>query len=641
MKYKIGVITHYHAIEDAFKHLQEPLDCEFYFRIGAMEYAIAHAIELCNVEKVDAIVSVEVTSSVINDHVDIPVFTLGLKNYDLVKAFHQGRSLGERIAFLEIRPDLRHHDFDQVKQILGYDISHYTFNDMSEAEVMVDMAVQDGNNVVVTTGHLSFEYARLIKLPAVMVIPEEKEFISVINILKSVVTNLKKEDERVKWLNEIVCTSSQGVITLDSDERITVINGVAENMLGLCQRDLTGKNVHCLNKSSPLLKKILQIPPNNMEIIQNADDEYIVTRIDLASDAEGHFYMGSIFRLNELKNIQNMEMSARKKFSDKGLVANSTFQDIAGMSAVLKKTMDTAKCYARTDSIILINGETGSGKELFAQSIHNYSECKSGPFVAINCSTLSENLLESELFGYEDGAFTGARKGGRAGLFEIAHNGTFFLDEIGEIPLQLQARLLRVLQERRVMRIGGSRNIPVNVRIILATNRDLYAEVKGNRFREDLYYRINVLNLHIPPLRERKEDIEPIVQNIMGRIRARGVAGPHLSSEIIARFKRYDWHGNVRELQNFVERLMAQGLNDVQSVDRMLDELISANQLTIQPTETNMGSTHLTLAVGTMRDMEKEIIRRLYDYYGGDKRKLEHTLNMSSTTLWRRFKAIQ
>lgn len=525
--------------------------------------------------------------------------------------------------------------------ILGYDIRHYTFNSMSEANSMVDRAVRDGCNVVVSTGHLSYEYAQRISVPAVMAIPDEKEFVAAVATIKEVVTNLRKEAERACWLNEIVRTTSQGIVTLDADERITVVNAAAENMLGQRQRDLVGKNARSLGKSNPLLAKLLRVSEGGMETLQNLDDEYIVTHINLVSDDDPDYSMGSVFKINELKSIQNMEMSARKKANDSGLVAHSTFRDIAGVSAVLKKAKDTAKCYAQTDSIILINGETGSGKELFAQSIQNYSEWKNGPFVAINCSTLSENLLESELFGYEDGAFTGARKGGRAGLFEVAHNGTFFLDEIGEIPLQLQARLLRVLQERCVMRIGGSRNIPINVRIILATNRDLYAEVKANRFREDLYYHVNVLNLLIPPLRERKEDIESIVSTLMKRIRSRGGSGPYLSSEVVARFKRYDWYGNVRELQNLVERLMAQGVNDVVSVDRMLDEMIAANQSSIQTTAAEVDSSHLSVAIGTMREMEQGIIRRLYDHYDGDKRKLERTLDMSATTRWRRFKELR
>ncbi|MGL5515072.1 MAG: sigma-54 interaction domain-containing protein, partial [Sporomusa sp.] len=341
-----------------------------------------------------------------------------------------------------------------------------------------------------------------------------------------------------------------------------------------------------------------------------------------------------------LKNIQRMEMSARKKNGEQGFVAKSTFDNIVGKSPAIRTAKDIAKRYSQTDAIILINGETGSGKELFAQSIHNYSSCRNGPFVAINCSTLSESLLESELFGYEDGAFTGAKKGGRPGLFEIAHNGTFFLDEIGEMPLQLQSKLLRVLQERCVMRIGGSKNIPVKVRIILATNRDLYAEVKANRFREDLYYRINVLNLRLPPLRERKEDISLIVQSMIRLIKVAGSKNPYLSSEVVASFKRYDWFGNVRELSNFVERLTALELNDIRTVNKMLDELIANNVSDIQPSP-HEDSSHLTVAIGPIRDMENEIIKKLYEYYGGNKRKVESMLDMSSTTLWRRFKTMQ
>jgi len=641
MQLRIGVITHYREMEDVFKHLYEKLDCVFIYRVGALEYAIGHAVELQETQKVDAIISGAATIPIIADYVDIPVIPLHIKNYDLVKAFHKAHMLTDKIAYLEFRENLRHYDFNQVVEILGYEIRRYQFQQMKNAEKVVNHAVANGCKVIVTTGNVTYAYAKDQNLEAIMVLPDEREFVSAVGVAKNMIRDRKKEGERNRWLNEIVHTSAQGIITIDNNEHITVINAAAENMLNLLKRNIVGQNINSFHNTSPLLEKVLAVGNGDMETIQDGENEYIVSKIDLTSDDDQTAYLGSIFKINELKNIQCMEMSARKKISETGFIAHNTFQDIVGTSPAIKRAKDIAKRYSQTDSIILINGETGSGKELFAQSIHNYSIWKNGPFVAINCSTLSANLLESELFGYDDGAFTGAKKGGRPGLFEIAHNGTFFLDEIGEIPLQLQAKLLRVLQERCVMRIGGSKNIPVKVRIILATNRDLYAEVKAKRFREDLYYRINVLNLRLPPLRERKKDIPPIVQSIIKSIKSAGNVNPYISSEVVATFMRYDWFGNVRELSNFVERLTALNMNDIRSVNKMLDELIAANTPDIQPECPKADSSHLTVAIGPMREMEKEIIKKLYEYYGGNKRKVESALEMSSTTLWRRFKTIQ
>lgn len=651
MKLRIGVITHYKEMETAFFHLYEELDCTFIYRVGAMELAIEHARELEAVQKVDAIIASEATSTVVRAITQVPVVSLNLKNFDLVRCFHQAHLSGEAIAFLEFRQDLRHYHFKQVVEILGYPIRRYPFSQLEEAEMVVDQAVADGYRVIVTTGNLSYAYAKKLGLTVVMVLPDEEEFVSAVNTVKDTILARQKEMERAKWLNEIVQTSSQGILTLDSEECITVANATAENILGLKQADVAGRMLNNIGGGNGLFGKVValvtQTPLKDgreiMEVIPDGDDEFIVSRRNLMTD-DSQRYLGSMIKINLLRNLQNMEINARKKLHEQGFLAPNTFDDIIGTSNTLKKAKDIAKQYAQTDSIILIHGETGSGKELFAQSIHNYSTWSSGPFVAINCSTLSENLLESELFGYEDGAFTGARKGGRPGLFEVAHNGTFFMDEIGEMPLVLQAKLLRVLQERCVMRIGGSRNIPVNVRIILATNRDLYAEVKEKRFREDLYYRINVLNLRIPALRERKDDISLIVRSMIRRM-TMGGQSPHLSSEIVARFRRYDWYGNVRELLNFVERLVAMGVDQIQTVDEMLEELIQSHEPKLAGngsgeirTDGRNDGTHLSIAIGPMKEMEQEIIRRLSDYYDGDKKKVEMVLEISSTTLWRRFK---
>lgn len=207
-------------------------------------------------------------------------------------------------------------------------------------------------------------------------------------------------------------------------------------------------------------------------------------------------------------------------------------------------------------------GETGTGKELFAQAIHNASRRQGQPFVAINCAAVPENLLESELFGYEEGAFTGARKKGKPGLFELAHGGTIFLDEIGDIAQAIQIKLLRVLQQKEIMRVGGQHTIPIDVRVIAATNRNLLAAVQEGTFRADLYYRLNVLPLYLPPLRERKEDIPVLLRDMLFKAnRTLARYAPVIAREILTHLPAYSWPGNVRELQNIAERIMALASN--------------------------------------------------------------------------------
>jgi transcriptional regulator with PAS, ATPase and Fis domain len=272
----------------------------------------------------------------------------------------------------------------------------------------------------------------------------------------------------------------------------------------------------------------------------------------------------SVITLQDIGSIQKMEEDIRREIYFKGYVAKFDFGDIVAQDPLSQRTIDLAMRYARTHASILIRGESGVGKEMFAQSVHNASDRRSGAFVAMNCAAIPETLFESELFGYVDGAFTGARKKGKPGLFEIAHGGTVFLDEISEMPLALQARLLRVLQEHEVMRLGDDKIIPVDVRIIAASNRDMPALVASGAFRNDLFWRLNVLDLSIPPLRERRGDILPLVHHMLAQTEFCGKT-PRLSAGCSNLLRDYLWPGNVRELKNFCDRVAA--ICDAEEID--------------------------------------------------------------------------
>lgn len=250
----------------------------------------------------------------------------------------------------------------------------------------------------------------------------------------------------------------------------------------------------------------------------------------------------NFYFFNDTTYVHNLERSLQAKSREKGFVARHTFGDMIYRSGKMEFCVDRLRTFAASDNTVLLRGETGTGKELLAQSVHNASPRRNSPFVAVNCAALPESLLESELFGYEEGAFTGAKKAGRAGLFEQADGGTLFLDEIGDMPFSLQSRLLRVLQEMQVMRLGGSRVIDINVRIIAATNQDLEEKIRQGSFRGDLYYRLNVLPCLVPPLRERKEDILPLFLHF--------VQEESVPPSVAGTLEGYDWPGNVRELQN-------------------------------------------------------------------------------------------
>ena len=356
---------------------------------------------------------------------------------------------------------------------------------------------------------------------------------------------------------------------------------------------------------------------------------------------------GVTVTLQQSKHILAAEQKIRSIMIDKGHRSDKTFDDIVGDSAVLRAAKELSGKYALSDSTVLLLGETGTGKELFAQSMHNAGRRADAPFVAINCASLPLNLLESELFGYVKGAFTGARSEGKAGFFELAHRGTIFLDEISETPLEVQLKLLRVLQERKTMRIGDDKLIPVDVRIITASNKDLTRMIRKGLFRNDLYYRICVLRLRIPPLRERREDIPALLDFFIRQSRHNIV---EIRPVALARLVACDWPGNVRQLQNLVERVgpvCEDGILTLEMVEQALD-----GGLDIAEAESfgNGAAGREAGGDGFLPDMaavpareelsERELIRHVLMKVKGNRALAAQRLGISTTTLWRTMKRI-
>jgi transcriptional regulator with PAS, ATPase and Fis domain len=337
----------------------------------------------------------------------------------------------------------------------------------------------------------------------------------------------------------------------------------------------------------------------------------------------------------------------RGRLPRKGFSARYRFDHITTCNPAMLELKHLASVYAKTDATIMLQGESGTGKELFAQGIHNASKRMGNPFVAVNCGAIPESLLESELFGYEEGAFTGAKRKGKAGFFEMAHEGTLFLDEIGELPHAMQARLLRVLQEQEIVRVGGTQVIPVNLRIICATNQNLAQWSKDGRFRKDLYYRLNVLPLLIPALRERRRDILFLAHHFLNERLADNNKHSleNFDQEIGSVFLQYEWPGNVRELINLIERLsLSAGMFPSDSWNRLLHKVWP------EATEFNVGGADMydaneTIALdisGSLKDItrrsEQKIIKRLLAGHGNDHGKVAEILNISRMSLWRKLK---
>ena len=345
----------------------------------------------------------------------------------------------------------------------------------------------------------------------------------------------------------------------------------------------------------------------------------------------------------ELARLTQLESSRSRSFPvADSLRAKHHLNDLRGDSAAMENVRQSIILFAKSPATVLIQGETGTGKELAAQAIHRAHPRMQGkvqghhPFVAVNCGALAESLLESELFGYEEGAFTGSRRGGRAGLFEAAHHGTLLLDEIGEMPLPLQTRLLRVLEEREVVRVGGTRPIPVNVRIISATHCDLDSRIKDGRFRADLFYRLSVLRMTLPPLRARPEDLAPLAEWCLKHALAAMDIRPHanLHAEIlrcIPMLSRYTWPGNVRELRNLMQRLaLFLAAEPLQALTPSLLARIAPELLQDEPAGLNLPAAPSPLAAG--QESLPEVLAR----FGGNRAATANYLGISRTTLWRK-----
>jgi transcriptional regulator with PAS, ATPase and Fis domain len=364
----------------------------------------------------------------------------------------------------------------------------------------------------------------------------------------------KNSGKAYQYLNSVLDTLTLGVFTADAGGTILSLNQAATRLMNIPKEFALGKHIVEFIPNWTIIRDqvakghkyldeetIIHIGPRKETFSLNA---YITL------DEEGSIN-GIVFSFREMQRVYKLV----NKYT--GMNARYTFEDIIGESDQIHRIIDYVKTVSDSPSTVLIQADSGTGKELFAQAIHNYSNRNDNGFVAVNCGAIPAPLIESELFGYDDGAFTGARKGGRMGKFELANGGTLFLDEIGEMPVDMQVKLLRAIQEGYITRVGGDKVIPIDVRIIAATNRDLLEEVDKGNFRMDLYYRLSVIPVNIPPLRDRKEDIPLLIKYFMNMKSLKLQRDiPEMSNELYQQLLAYDWPGNIRELENFIEKFV-------------------------------------------------------------------------------------
>ena len=359
---------------------------------------------------------------------------------------------------------------------------------------------------------------------------------------------LMPQEEREREVAAVLQAVSDGVLVVRPGGKVAGLNPAAERILAISEKRAVGMDAADVLGTDRL--------GAGSATFDNEEVRVQTPRGRLHYVASGRVLEESGGMVLALKSIAE----ARALVHSLTRAQSVTFGEITFTSRLMADVIKLARAAARVDATVLLQGESGTGKEIFARAIHGESPRAAGPFVPINCAALPDTLLESELFGYEEGSFTGAKRGGKQGIFEFASGGTVFLDEVGELPGHLQAKLLRVLQEGRVRRVGGREEVPVDVRLLAATNRNLRAMVTERQFRDDLYYRLNVIPLVIPPLRERREDVGVLIEHLVakwGHRFGRGRPAPRLTDEAMRRLREYPWPGNVRELENVLERALA------------------------------------------------------------------------------------
>ncbi len=599
-------------------------------------------------EGAKVLISRKGTAAALNaEKLNVPVVGIDVLLSDYIESIEIARNEKGIIAFFsygEITDDVK-----SICCMLHIDARYYTFKTDKDCENIVKQAVKDGA-IFGIGGVMTQKYADIYKLRHITIENSEATINSAINTAKQILNIQKEELKKQKELKiqleryrAVVNFTHDAIIAVDEHGAIDVINPVAEGIIKSSPGYAVGKNIKQIIRNTVMINA-LNSKEKELNQLMDINGTLVSTnRIPIIVNDE---VKGVVATFQDIKVIQENENKIRRSLHEKGLVAKYNFEDIRGESKELINTISIARSYASSESTILIRGETGTGKELFAQSIHNSSSRKDGPFVAINCASLSSNLLESELFGYVEGAFTGACKGGKIGLFELAHKGTIFLDEIGEIPIEIQAQLLRVLQEKEIRKVGSTVRMPIDVRVITATNRDLIAAITAKKFREDLYYRIGVLNLSIPPLRERNGDIILISKYFFERnLGETYIEYIDKFYEIMNKVENYKWYGNIRELQNFIERIcvLLKYHGNLYNFDQLIEDFLIKNEETeignIEGTNDNISGIQASHEINNSLN-KWEIDRILNALKSNDLsvQKAADDLGMSRTTLWRKMK---
>lgn len=521
-------------------------------------------------------------AKIVRQNVDVPVIMVDICPEDVLDGILKAAELGQRIAIVGFRKVL--HDVFRIRSLLNVELLDIpTVMPEELPEVIAGLKKDD----VLVGGYYQADLARQYGISCVVLKPRYEEIRKAISMACSYLEG-QDSTQTAEPFNAAE-SSVYASITVDRFGSIIMMNRLASEYLGVSQLTAVSFSMEDVCPQFTRVKDVIANHRSYMNQITKIDEKTFLYHAEPV--VNGEELQGVTVTFQDVNTVLRAEASIRRKLTVPSNQAQYSLDQIFGRSASMTQVLRLALKYASVEETVLILGETGVGKELFAQGIHQASARKKGPFVAINCASLPESILESELFGYVKGAFTGADRDGKRGLFEQAHTGTIFLDEIGVIPMGIQGKLLRVLQERTIRRVGGEKSTPVDIRVIAATNRDLVCMVKEGNFRSDLYFRINVLGLKIPPLRERRDDIVPLAEEFLAEASVRNHRVYYFSEEAEDLLREYSWPGNIRELQNMVRRLTV--ISDEEEIGGgLIRDYIAENRRLTEPEEDSGGACH-------------------------------------------------
>lgn len=554
--------------------------------------------------------------------VNVPVIHLKITTLDILHAIKDASRLGKDIVL--VISQLEYFDYEEWKDMIGRKLIIEKFDIKDEIEDRIRKYASEPEKVVIVGGGIPCRLAEQYGIDRIHIGAGKESIHEVITSARQLVDSIYEQKYRNEVLNITLDGVHDAVVAVDREGRIILYNKRAEESLKRESGEVMNRLLPEVFPELGFMMQVLKRKTNKVNEIIDLN-RLVITANTSVLEVEGHV-LGVHCSFQDITKLQSLEKKIRYEMNKKGLVARYGFEDIIAQDTIMKETITKAIKIGLTDSTLMIYGESGTGKEMIAQSIHNISDRKEEPFVAVNCAAITESLLESELFGYEEGAFTGARKGGKPGLFELAHGGTIFLDEVNSVSLNLQAKLLRVLEEREIMRIGSDYVIPLDVRIISAANEKLKDKVRDGSFRKDLFYRLSILELHIPPLRERKKDILPIFMHYLSKFSG---SSEHIqiSKEFGEKLLEHSWPGNVRELRNIAQRYILFGevnLDENDIIESSAEKAVSSNK-TAADVQLDLKEIN--------RYVEGKVIEMLAGS-GMTKNEIAKLLGISRTTLW-------